>query len=104
VAEDYRGVAIVTRAAPAPYLSKFAVEVRARGEGVGRDLWRALCRDHAAFFWRGRADNPINAWYLQQCDGMARAGAWQVFWRGLAADDLAAAVRAALAAPDDFAR
>src|SRR5690606_35205384 len=103
VAGDYLGIAVLTREHPAPYLSKFAVEARARGDGVGRDLWRALCRDHAAFFWRSRADNPITPWYVQQCDGMARTSSWHVFWRGLSGDDIPAAIEAALAAPVDLA-
>jgi acetylglutamate kinase len=102
IADDYRGAAIVTPAAPAPYLSKFAVDARARGEGLGRDLWRALCRDHTAFFWRSRGDNPITPWYQQQCDGMARAGAWHIFWRGLPDDAIGRAIASARAAPVDL--
>jgi hypothetical protein len=103
LADDYRGAALVAAAAPAPYLSKFAVETRARGEGVGRDLWRALCRDYPALFWRSRPDNPIAPWYQQQCDGMARTGGWQVFWRGLGDHQIGEAIAAARAAAADFA-
>jgi hypothetical protein len=102
VADDYRGAAVVTAAAPAPYLSKFAVEARARGEGVGRDLWRALCRDYPAFFWRSRPGNPISSWYQVECHGMARTGRWQIFWRGLAIEDIAAAIELGRDAAPDF--
>lgn len=102
VAGDYDGAALVAPTALAPYLTKFAVGLRARGEGIGRDLWRALFRDYARLFWRARADNPVAAWYEQQCDGMARMGRWQVFWRGLEPADLPRAIELATNAPADF--
>lgn len=102
LADDYRGVGIVSETEQGPYLSKFAVDRRAQGEGVGRDLWRALVRDHQTLLWRSRPDNPIAAWYQQQCDGMVRAGIWLVFWRGLPHTRLSAAIELALAAPPDF--
>ena len=102
LADDYRGVGIVSNTEQGPYLSKFAVDRRAQGEGVGRDLWRALVRDHQTLLWRSRPDNPIAAWYQQQCDGMVRAGMWLVFWRGLPHSRLSAAIELALAAPPDF--
>jgi GNAT superfamily N-acetyltransferase len=101
VADEYRGLAVVQDTPHGSYLSKFAVERRAQGEGVGRDLWRALIRDHARLLWRGRADNPITAWYQQHCDGMMRLGEWHVFWRGLPVPSLPAAIEfAASARPD----
>jgi GNAT superfamily N-acetyltransferase len=105
VADEYRGLAIVQDTPHGSYLSKFAVERRAQGEGVGRDLWRALIRDHARLLWRGRADNPITAWYQQHCDGMVRLGEWHVFWRGLSVPSLPAAIDfAASARPDLVSR
>src|SRR5262249_42203292 len=59
VADEYRGAAVVTPAPLAPYLSKFAVGTVSRGEGVGRDLWRAMEGDFPRLFWRSRAANPI---------------------------------------------
>jgi len=61
VEADYRGAAILEPSRVAPYLSKLAVEPLAQGEGIARDLWQALARDHAAFFWRARPDNPSRA-------------------------------------------
>lgn len=102
LADDYRGVAIVEDTACAPYLTKFAVDRRAQGEGVGRDLWRALVSDRPRLYWRSRADNPITRWYQQQCDGMMRAQSWFVFWRGLSIDDVPAAVAHASSARVDL--
>lgn len=106
VADNYRGAAIVTQTPLGPYLSKFAVTTVARGEGVGRDLWRHLTNDLPQLFWRSRAENPITSWYREQCDGLQRitveGKAWVVLWRGLGPDQLAAAIRYCAAAPPDF--
>ncbi len=102
VEEGYRGAAVVTETTLGPYLTKFAVDREAQGEGLGRDLWEQLTRDHPRFFWRARAGNPINAWYTKVCDGLARFADWHVFWRGVPPEDLPATVQQALSAPRDF--
>ena len=102
VAGDYRGAAVVSPTAEGAYLTKLAVDAPARGEGIGRDLWRALTRDYPTFYWRARADNPIASWYQEQCDGMAKRGAWRVYWRGLEPARIPAAIAAAEASPIDF--
>ena len=106
VADDYRGAAIVTPAPLAPYLSKFAVGTVSRGEGVGRDLWRAMQQDFPRLFWRSRADNPITSWYRENCDGMARisvaGAAWWVLWRGLAPLEIPTAIQYCQQTPPDF--
>jgi acetylglutamate synthase len=106
VADEYRGAAVVTPAPLAPYLSKFAVTTVSRGEGVGRDLWRAMAADMPRLFWRSRASNPITSWYREQCDGMHRiqlAGeAWWVMWRGLAPLEIPTAIDHGASTPPDF--
>jgi acetylglutamate kinase len=106
VADDYRGAAIVDDTVLGPYLSKFAVTTVARGEGVGRDLWRPLAADYPRLFWRSRTDNPITSWYREQCDGFQRiaiAGApWVALWRGLPAAEVPAAIEYCATAPPDF--
>jgi GNAT superfamily N-acetyltransferase len=99
---SYRGAAIVHDAFPAPYLSKFAVLPEAQGEGIGRDIWEVMIRQHARFYWRSRADNPIASWYVSVCDGMIRRPAWQVYFRGLPVEQIADAVAQAEARPLDF--
>jgi hypothetical protein len=103
VAGDYRGAALVALTREGPYLSKLAVDAQARGEGIGRDLWRVLCRDYPAFFWRSRPDNPIASWYQEQCHGMVKIHPWHIYWRGLAEDRIASAIEIAREIPPDFA-
>jgi GNAT superfamily N-acetyltransferase len=99
---SYRGAAIVHDAYPAPYLSKFAVQPEAQGEGIGRDIWEVLVRHHAELFWRSRADNPIASWYLSVCDGMVRRASWQVYFRGIPVELIPEAVNQAEARGADF--
>jgi len=102
LAGDYRGAALVTSTSEGPYLSKLAASAPARGEGIGRDLWRALCRDYPSLFWRSRPDNPISSWYQDQCHGMVKVPPWHVYWRGLPDDHIPAAIHLAGTAPADF--
>jgi acetylglutamate kinase len=99
---SYRGAAILHPSPIAPFLSKFAVEPVAQGEGIGQDLWQAIIRDHAAVYWRSRPENPIASWYARICDGMVRMPSWHVFWRGVAMLDVPRMVEQALAQPSDF--
>ncbi len=100
--EDYRGVALLEQGDPGVFLSKFAVQAVARGEGLGQDLLWAIVREHPAVYWRSRPDNPINPWYQTVCDGMQRGARWHVYWRGIAAHHLESIVRDAEARPADF--
>jgi len=84
------------------YMSKFAVDAEAQGEGVGRDLWQALVADYPRVFWRARARNPIDAWYVKLCDGLMRFPEWHVYWKGLPPEEVPAAVQWALAQPVDL--
>ena len=99
---DYRAGALFESRAGLCYLSKFWVVPEARGEGLARDVWDAMCGEIPSFFWRSRESNPFNAWYLRVCDGMQQSGDWRVFWRGLDATALPGAIQAATAAPIDF--
>ncbi len=99
---SYRGVALLESSTHGAFLSKFAVEPVAQGEGIGQDLWRALIRDHSRVFWRARPNNPIRAWYLTLCDGMLRLPDWHVFWRGISSESIASLVEEARSRPIDF--
>lgn len=102
--ENYRAAAIVADTPLGAYLSKFVVEREAQGEGLGRDVWRELVADYPVLFWRSRPDNPINSWYVGECDGMSRTPEWQIFWRGLAPERIADAIAYARTAPRDIDR
>ncbi|HZS38111.1 MAG TPA: hypothetical protein VFF06_14840, partial [Polyangia bacterium] len=100
--EGYRGAAILVDTELGTYLSKFAVEREAQGEGMGRDLWQSFAAEHGTIFWRARVENPICAWYGKLCDGLMRFPEWNVYWKGLPADRIPAAIAYALAAPLDI--
>ncbi len=102
VEENYLGAAIIRPTPVAVYLTKFAVERTAQGEGIGGELWSVMVRDYPSFFWRARPANPINPWYIRQSDGMARFPDWYVFWRGLPIDRIEPAIRYALSEPTDL--
>jgi hypothetical protein len=104
VEENYRGAAIVEPAPIAPYLTKFAVDRVAQGEGMGRDLWEAMLRDHKAIYWRSRTENPINGWYTALCDGMMKIGVWTIYFRGVDASHVPSLVADAASRSEDFAR
>jgi len=104
VEESYRGAAVVEQTPVAPYLTKFAVERQAQGEGIGGEIWSLVTRDYPAFFWRSRPENVITAWYAKQCDGLARFPGWHVFWRGLPIETIDPAIRYAVGAVSDFAQ
>ena len=102
IANDHAGAALIEPEEPAPYLSKFAVGLAARGEGIGRDLWRRLVADFPRLFWRARPANPITGWYLRQADGFFRADRWNVFWIGLEPDEIPEAIARATDRGSDF--
>ncbi len=102
VEEHYRGAVLFAASPVAPYLTKFAVERTAQGEGIGGDLWAAVVEKYPTFFWRARPDNPVTPWYARQCDGLARFADWHVFWRRLPVEKIPTAIEYALAQPRDF--
>lgn len=97
-----RGAAILEPGVGGAFLTKFAVDQVAQGEGLGRDLWQALTRDTPRFYWRARPDNPISAWYAEHADGLLRVPGWTLFWRGIGVDGVSALVQDALARPEDL--
>jgi acetylglutamate kinase len=100
--EGFRGIAVIRQTKVAPYLTKFAVDRQAQGEGIGTELWSMLARDFPTFFWRSRPANPITPWYVKQCDGLARFPEWHVFWRGLPVSSIETAIEHARTAPVDL--
>jgi acetylglutamate kinase len=102
VEDNFRGIAVVRQTKVGPYLTKFAVDRQAQGEGIGGDLWSVLARDFPAFFWRSRPANPITPWYVKQCDGLERFPEWHVFWRGLPVSAIEPAIEHARTSPVDL--
>lgn len=100
--EGYRGAAIVQPGHRGAFLTKFAVDPLAQGEGIGQDLWRAMYREQPRLYWRSRSQNPIHSWYQTVCDGFHRDGEWSVFWRGYPAKLVPNLVKDALGRDIDF--
>jgi hypothetical protein len=103
VEETYRGAAMLMGTTAGTYLSKFAVERTAQGEGIGSDVWNVMVREYPTFFWRARPGNPINPWYTRQCDGFVRGDDWHVFWRGLTPAEIPPAIGYARSLPAEMA-
>ncbi len=103
VEKDYRGAVLLEEHPAGLYLSKFAVGREARGEGLALELWREVCRNHGALFWRSNINNPFNSWYQKQADGLHVSGKWQVFWRGVSADAISGIIEYCGARGEDFA-
>ena len=102
VEENYRGAALLVNSPVGVYLSKFAVERQAQGEGIGGDIWNVMVRDYSRFFWRGRPDNPIDPWYNRKCDGMVRLLDWHVYWYGIDPPELPGIIDYAVSQPIDL--
>jgi hypothetical protein len=100
--ESYLGAALLGNTPIAPYLSKFAVDRQAQGEGIGREIWSLLVRDFPTFFWRAVPSNPIVPWYAKNCDGFTRLPEWHVFWRGLSTEKIQPAIEYAVSLPRAF--
>jgi acetylglutamate kinase len=101
VTESYRATAVITREGEIPYLDKFAVTLKAQGEGVGGTLWERVRRENPKMFWRSRVDNrQINPWYFSKSDGSLRDQKWVVFWYGLESfDEMQGCIRRAFEMP-----
>lgn len=100
--KDYRGAVLLEKHPAGLYLSKFSVGREARGEGLAMELWREVCKNHSAFFWRSSITNPFNSWYHQQADGHHRSGKWQIFWRGINIGDISGVIEYCCTREEDF--
>ena len=78
-----RAAIVMTFEDSIPYMDKFAVIDKARGEGLGNAIWKRMLVDHSKVFWRSRPNNSINKFYMQVCDGFQRYEDWNIFWIGI---------------------
>ncbi len=100
--ENYRGAALLEKHPVGLYLSKFAVDTQARGEGLASEIWSEMVSDKPPIFWRSRSNNPINHWYMRQSDGHNALGDWSVYWRGVEWRDIPAIIKICTDRADDF--
>jgi acetylglutamate kinase len=80
---NYRGAALLKKSENGFLLSKFAVDEIAQGEGIGRDLWNEMKKQHQTIFWRAKPENQIHKWYAKECQGMDKGDDWNVYWINL---------------------
>ncbi|MDV6235130.1 acetylglutamate kinase [Leptospira ellisii] len=85
---EYKGCALVKETEFGYFLSKFAVDEIARGEGVGRDIWDRMAERFPVLFWRARKENSISKWYMKVCDGMQKEDIWIYFWIGVKEENI----------------
>lgn len=100
--EGFQGAILFEQGKVGMYLSKFAVGVDARGSGIAQDLWDAALAACPMLYWRARRSNSIHRWYERIADGFHRQGAWNVYWKGIAVNDLPLVIQDAMARPPDF--
>ncbi len=100
LSEHYRASIVLARAAGGVYMDKFMVAETARGEGLGRTLWKQMRSGTPSLFWRSRDGNPVNEFYLDHADGSCRRDPWIVFWAGISDwDEIRGAVEHAAERP-----
>jgi len=83
ITQCYRAAAIVTDANGHTYLDKFVVAEDAKGEGLGKTLWKSVKKDNPSLFLRCKPGNTINNFYFSNTKGCYKAGKWNVFWYGI---------------------
>lgn len=66
-----------------PYMDKFGVIPEAKGEGLGAGIWHEMRKVYPQVFWRSRASNPINNFYMSICEGCQKQDEWHIFWTGI---------------------
>ena len=70
------------------YLDKIVVLSELKGNGIGKILWALLNGDSSKLVWRAKKTNPINPFYLEQCEGLQRMPDWNIYWYGLSPQEL----------------
>ena len=83
LSEHYRAAVVLTEEDGRPYMDKFVVAEEAKGEGLGRAIWKVMRGETSQLFWRSRQDNAINEFYFAHADGTFRTDPWTVFWYGI---------------------
>lgn len=64
---SYNAAAIITMEPVnngTPYLDKFVVSSSKQGQGTSHLLWECIRQDLGKLFWRSRATNRINPWWV----------------------------------------
>lgn len=83
ITQCYRAAAIITEEKGVYYLDKFVVADQAKGEGLGKTLWKKIKQENPDLFWRCRPDNTINGFYFGNSEGCYKTTDWNIFWYGI---------------------
>jgi acetylglutamate kinase len=70
------------------YLDKIIVSPEFQKQGIGEKLWKHLNGDSEKLIWRAKENNPINNFYLKQCEGLQKVSPWNIYWYGLNPSEL----------------
>ena len=84
ITQCYRAAAIITVDNGLSYLDKFVVADEAKGEGLGKTLWKKIREQNSNLFWRCKPGNTINGFYFEKSDGCIKTKEWNIFWYGIA--------------------
>ncbi|HBS04672.1 MAG TPA: hypothetical protein DEA96_06900 [Leptospiraceae bacterium] len=98
----YRGAVLLEDYQGMRYLSKFAVGLQARGEGVAQELWDSVLAQPGPLFWRSRRKNTIHRWYERLADGFHRLDYWTVYWKNTSSNRIPELIEYASNRPEDF--
>ncbi len=102
IEKNYKAAAIFIEKPFGNYLSKFAVDAIAKGEGVGRDIWDEMKMHYSKIFWRAKTNNPINKWYRNECDGFIKLSNWNLYWIGIESDSISLLKEFVMNLDEDF--
>ena len=102
IEENYRGAILLEKQDFGQYLSKFAVDTEARGEGIAQELWEEIEKADMPIFWRSRAGSYIGRWYSRISSGKYSEKGWTVYWRGVKIEHIPAVIDFCLRRPEDF--
>jgi len=83
ITQCYRAAAIITEENGFAYLDKFVVADEAKGEGLGKTLWKIIKTNNPTLYWRCKPGNIINSFYFNHSDGCYKTQNWNVFWYGI---------------------
>lgn len=83
ITQCYRAASIITEPNGLAYLDKFVVADEAKGEGLGKTLWKIVKANNPKLYWRCKPGNIINSFYFNHSDGCYKTPDWNIFWYGI---------------------
>ena len=101
--EEYLGAIVAeTIGNDVHYLDKIAIAKNHQGNGIGKKLWEHFAARSQKMVWRAKENNPINDFYLKNCEGLQKVHGWIIYWKGLTSTELREAIAYAVAKKATF--